>query len=273
MVGIIPATIVRGVNAADGNAPRRPVTLWDQAIAAFAADPAALSTACWAGRRVTGSSAPIDRLDGTPYSTFSGAVAIIESDDVIGFRDSSNAFVGLPVFDFNNTGGLRSGTGTGKFSRSWSMATIIVPDVGGNGGIAYGIGTTSGGTVLSNGTLVYMNPKQNDAAILSVPRSRLIDGAPNLIIACADADLRQMALYVNSKTPVVSAAGVGPAIWPDVATGTTDWGFGNLAGSSYNGRAHSFAAFNRSLHHDAASYTKLMRLIDAAAKTFGVALV
>lgn len=277
MTAPIPVSVMRGINAADGNAARLPITPYDQALAALANDPEALSTACWAGTRIGSTAAPRDLVDGQIFATFGGTTAIIDEDDVIGFTDANGDFVGLPVFDFNGTGGVRNSQTTGKWTQSWSFASIFVPDAGGNGGLAYGVdgpsgGVNNGGSVRTNSTIVYMDTYFNSGVFTSVPRARVTDLAANVIVACADATTRQHALYVNSKTPQLSATGIGTNPWRDLG-GISDWGFGSLPGTPYNGRVYSFAGFNRSLHHDADCLPKMLALIDAAAETFGITLV
>lgn len=260
MPSLIPVSIARGVVSSDATAPILPLTAYDQAVAALSSKPDVLVDAWWAGKRSAGY--PVDRVAGAPYTKNA-------SLNLATFLASDPVFAGKPSFNFS--GSNVSGFERLNFTPSWTYAFVFNPFIlGANSALVAGVGGGYGSSVvLFSGNITVS--AVFGSSLLVAPNTNLTANAANIIIACGDSATRQIALYVNSKTPYLTAAGVGT--WPASLATPLVSPFNNSISTPFNGSGAQFAHCNASLHHAVGGASRIMELLDAAAETYGITLV
>ncbi|GAA0216038.1 hypothetical protein QOZ96_002465 [Brevundimonas nasdae] len=274
-MSLIPALIAQGVTGADASQPVLPLTAYDQAVAALSVRPAALKSAYWGGRQIGGN--PLDRLTGSAIGNVTGVAPVLVASDG-GFPTTmpSGAVVNAPSHDFsaNSNAAWRERVGSAT-TASFSIAMVWLPPTPEATGVLaiVGSGPYGPGVSLSAADLRLTLPYGSTVQTLT-RTGKVREDAANLIVVCGDAATRQIATYLNSKTPEITPTGVGPSPWPVLSGNSSKWGYANSGGNNTACpiRVAQVATFDRSLHHDARCQSKLQALIQAAADTYGIPL-
>lgn len=262
--GTLPAQISAGVTAASAN-PRVPISRTEQNIAYMNDAQCKLRTAFSSVVQGAGG-LPRDRLTGQLYGN---------NGQIVGTAASEARFAGLPAFDFaTQVGGVDPtafSSPAGSMRQSfWYTVVIAGDDL--NAYIMSGSGQGPGASI-SGSNIIFTASQAGGGGSLVVPKSRLSTTTANIIFVSGDAVTRQLAVYINSLTPNLSATGIGLATWPDPGE-TGFYRFGALGGvTPMRGRMLCGAAGEGSLYHASGGPARIKELISAAAKDFGITLV
>jgi hypothetical protein len=277
MTALTPVLISQGVASTDTSMPLLPVTTFDQGIASLAANPAALSDAFWAGATV--GSLPKDRVTGVIagriYTTDATGLPVINAaDTAFPMVLPNGSTINSPSIDFSQTA-KASVVGVAPYPTggSWTFIMVFVPNSTAAAGVLFNqSGAPLGGGVdIQTDSLRLWTTYGNAAnGRIQVPRSQLRETSANIVVACGDTASRQTALYVNSKTPVLGAPATGT--WTTGVTPSNIFGNVGSGATPCPIRAARIATCGVSIHHQAASQTKLLALIQSASDTFGIAL-
>lgn len=276
MISTVPVTISSSATSTDATIQPVPVTSFDQAIFAFLQNPAIVDQMFWSGYQV--GAMPRDMISGvvTTLPTGGSAPVLTASDSVLIAKWPDGNSYNDPSLDFGiNAKSAHLGVQVYPASGSGSFYCVFVPDSTSASGLVM---TQTGGTLAAT---VELNTSGvslwwvygTAGARITVPRTQINETGPNLIFACWDYGVSgagQVALYVNSKTPVISSR---------AAAGTyhlTTSGLVFFDNSADNDpcevRVSRHGVFNVSAHHDPQSQTKLLAAIQAFSDTYGVTL-
>lgn len=254
---LFPVLVAGGVTSPDPNARRVPITSYDQAIADLYPD--YLKGAFWAGRQSGG--VPGDRITGAGWEGYPAAPTPSDEDLAFPVHVGGHTYNG-PSLAITSGKGLRE-AGVGSAGSSWSVAMVFTAEAASSGPLVFAGASPFGmGAIIGTGGLT-VNPLYTSTA-MTLPRARVINGAPNMLLACYDGPTRTLAAYLNSLTPMVGVYGPNPAVPPSPPRYT----IGGVSAASY--RLAQFASFNKSLH--TSDPRKAEALVRAAADTYGINL-
>lgn len=282
MTATVPVTVSPGATSTDATIQQVPITAFDQAMFAFLQNPAIVDQMFWAGFQV--GALPRDMISGVVAGqpTGAGLPVLVPADTGLRAVWPDNNSYSEASLDFGvNAKAAHLGVLPYPPSGSGAFYCIFIPDSPTASGMMM---TQSGGTLAASVQLtttevdlwwVFGSP----GARVAFPRSRINEGQPNLLFGCWDYGTDsngvpngagQVALYLNGKTPQVSARAAAGTYHQ---TSSSLVFFDNSADNDpCEVRVTRWGMLNGSPHHDPRSQTKLIAAIQAFADTYGVVL-
>ncbi|MEO0606596.1 MAG: hypothetical protein AAFY82_00085 [Pseudomonadota bacterium] len=258
-MSIVPITITSEVSGVSGR--KVPKSAWDQAVASLAANPSILLHA-WTGFSSVGGAAPIDRVVGN--ATLLNGGASIVADDVEFGHTSVDVETGAGA-------SVQIQAGDTVLPSSYTMGCVFAPkDVT---GIFLGLGTVPYGIRCDlTSTELRANSDLVSPTRATTSKSALNFEDPNVLIVSIDNVNYEVALYINSTTPIVASGGASN--FPTLTNlNRINFGCGGATGADGSDAKFAGGFFaGEALYASAAGRSRAHRLIEAAAATYGIVL-
>jgi hypothetical protein len=264
---VIPGVRATGAAALDAAAPKIAATLFDSMVALLskpASDAAGgyLQSAMSAEVRNAGVVLPINLTNGNQCQ-FASAQPSVVADDA--------DFAGADSLQFTATSSSITFAGLNP-GQSWTFISVFTPHTSGAIGTLFlGNGGVNGAraNLVAGGVQVW--PQALGASVTLGSRAMIKEETANILVLSGDHVQRKVAMYLNSRTPILSAA-VLPDPWPTLTNGQFGLGMWTAGGGQSNCRVANAAFCDKALHVAADGPRRIDDLIVAAAEQYGITL-
>lgn len=266
---VIPGVRATGLAALDAAAPKIAATRFDSMIALLAqpasdAEDGYLQSAMSAEVRPNGSVLPFNLVNGSQCSFASAQPSVAADDADFGGADSLQFTAASSSLTFP---GFNPG-------QSWTFISVFTPHTSGANGTLFrghgGAVNGARGNLVATGIQVW--PQALGASVVMGSRLMIEEETANILVLSGDAEERKIAMYLNSRTPIISAA-IGPNPWPVLVNGQFGLGSWTEGNGQSNCRVANAAFCDQALHVAAEGPARIDALIVAAAKQYSIELI